>query len=54
MGANYSEYESKKSEEWRELAVETIRNLTRLIEDAEAILRKAQEQLNRLDADRDD
>jgi len=34
---------------WRELAVEMIRNLSRLVEDAEALLRRAEQQLRDLD-----
>jgi hypothetical protein len=49
MGANYLEQEHKAGDEaWRELAVETIRNLSRLVEDAEALLRKAEQQLRDL------
>ena len=40
-------------EVWRELAVETIRNLSRLVEDAEALLHKAEEQLRNLDRSSD-
>jgi Tfp pilus assembly protein PilX len=34
---------------WRELAVEAVRNLSRLVEDAEALLRRAEQQLRDLD-----
>lgn len=44
----------EKDEKWRELAVETIRNLSGLVEQAEALLRKAEKQLSELDTDRDD
>jgi Tfp pilus assembly protein PilX len=39
----------EEAEAWRELAVETIRNLSRLVEDAEALLRKAEQQLRDLE-----
>jgi hypothetical protein len=39
---------------WRELAVETIRNLGSLVEQAESLLRRARERLDELDAERND
>lgn len=45
-----SERDRDAKEAWRELATETIRNLSRLVEDAEALLRKAERQLRELDA----
>jgi hypothetical protein len=44
----------KDKNEWRELAIETIRNLDRVIEDMEAVRRRARERLEELDIDRDD
>jgi hypothetical protein len=40
----------EKENKWRELTVETIRNLSRLVEDAEALLRKAEQQLREFDS----
>ena len=44
--------ERENAEAWRELAIETIRNLSALIETAEALLKRAQKQLDDLDAER--
>jgi hypothetical protein len=46
-----SDQDKNAKEAWRELATETIRNLGRLIEDAEALLRKAEQQLQKLESD---
>jgi len=35
--------------EWRELAVETVRNLSSLLEEAEALLRRAQKIVRELE-----
>jgi hypothetical protein len=37
--------------EWRELAVETVRNLSALAEEAQRVLRRAEEQLRKLESE---
>jgi hypothetical protein len=37
------------SQQWMDLARETVRNLSRLVEDAQAILRQAEDRLRRLE-----
>jgi hypothetical protein len=39
---------------WRELAIQAVTNLSRIVEEAEAMLRKAQERLRQLNDDYND
>ena len=39
---------------WRELAIETIRNLSSLVEEAQSTLRRAQQRLDELNSSLDD
>lgn len=41
----------EKDDCWRDLARETVRNLSRLVEDAQAVLRQAEDRLQRLEDD---
>lgn len=45
--------EKETLEAWRDLARESIRNLSRLVEDAQAILRQAEDRLRRLEDEED-
>jgi cob(I)alamin adenosyltransferase len=49
-----SEQDTDAKAAWRELAIETIRNLSALVEQAEALLRRAERQLAELDTEPDD
>jgi hypothetical protein len=45
--------EENERQQWRDLAVQTVRNLAALVEQAESLLRQAQEKLEQLEAKRD-